>query len=135
MPDASMSADDSSDCTNPELARALGLVQQYDSMEDPQLRSDFLDAMGITRPVIDNLRRFIARENRKAAQARAMDSGPGVEKGEVGHEFRQKSRIRPKRRSQPMSGPPGRKDIRRHRRRVRISRYPKGYLVIIIPLP
>lgn len=32
------------------------LVDQYDSLEDPWLRSEFLDAIGTTRPYIDALR-------------------------------------------------------------------------------
>ncbi|WP_330238910.1 hypothetical protein [Streptomyces sp. NBC_00525] len=34
----------------------FGLVDQYDSFEDPWLRSEFLDAIGRTRPCIDALR-------------------------------------------------------------------------------
>ncbi|MDT0494872.1 hypothetical protein ACIOD0_06005 [Kitasatospora albolonga] len=35
---------------------AFGLVEQYDSIEDPDLRSDFLDAIGTTRSYINALR-------------------------------------------------------------------------------
>ncbi|MFH9133197.1 hypothetical protein [Streptomyces sp. NPDC017524] len=34
----------------------LGLVEQYDSIEDPYLRSEFLDAVGTTRSYISALR-------------------------------------------------------------------------------
>ncbi|OLO33125.1 hypothetical protein PZ61_0223230 [Streptomyces sp. MNU77] len=34
----------------------FGLVEQYDSIEDPYLRSDFLDEVGTTRSYIDALR-------------------------------------------------------------------------------
>ncbi|MFI9036038.1 hypothetical protein [Streptomyces sp. NPDC053726] len=52
--------------------KQFGIVEQYDSLEDPALRSDFLDAMGTTRSYINalRLRRDAAR---KAAKA---DPGP-----------------------------------------------------------
>ncbi|MFH8883796.1 hypothetical protein [Streptomyces californicus] len=34
----------------------FGLVEQYDSIEDPYLRSEFLDAVGTTRSYINALR-------------------------------------------------------------------------------
>ncbi|WGP10350.1 hypothetical protein [Streptomyces sp. SH5] len=34
----------------------FGLVEQYDSVEDPNLRSEFLDAVGTTRSYINALR-------------------------------------------------------------------------------
>ncbi|MFC8859406.1 hypothetical protein [[Kitasatospora] papulosa] len=42
--------------TSPEPDDPFGLVEQFDSIEDPYLRSEFLDAVGTTRSYINALR-------------------------------------------------------------------------------
>ncbi|WP_405751473.1 hypothetical protein OHA44_24675 [Streptomyces sp. NBC_00144] len=46
------------------------IVDQYDSIDDPGQKSDFLDAVGLTRPVINSLRR------RRASARRAAEATP-----------------------------------------------------------
>ncbi|MFH9299075.1 hypothetical protein [Streptomyces sp. NPDC017520] len=53
----------------------FGLVEQYDSIEDPYLRSEFLDAVGTTRSYINALR--LRRDKAAARNASAPEaSGP-----------------------------------------------------------
>ncbi|MFJ4968800.1 hypothetical protein [Streptomyces sp. NPDC088755] len=62
---------------------AFGLVEQYDSIEDPGLRSDFLDAVGTTRSRIDHLRLL---RDRAAARSIAADQDPDPDPEEVAAE-------------------------------------------------
>ncbi|MGA5468464.1 hypothetical protein ACPCUK_06455 [Streptomyces arboris] len=57
----------------PDDDAAFGLVEQYDSIEDPGLRSDFLDAVGTTRSRINHLRLL---RDRAAARSIAADPEP-----------------------------------------------------------
>ncbi|MBM7054140.1 hypothetical protein [Streptomyces durocortorensis] len=58
----------------------FGLVEQYDSIEDPCLRSEFLDAVGTTRSYINALR--LRRDKAAAGDAPAPEaSGPPEDKG------------------------------------------------------
>lgn len=52
---------------------AFGLVEQYDSIEDPHLRSEFLEAVGTTRSRINHLRLL---RDRAAARSIAADPEP-----------------------------------------------------------
>ncbi|MCC8478089.1 hypothetical protein C6W96_12055 [Streptomyces sp. CS149] len=59
---------------------AFGLVEQYDSIEDPCLRSEFLDAAGTTRSHIDALR--LRRDQAAARDVSTPEaSGPPEDKG------------------------------------------------------
>ncbi|PVC96702.1 hypothetical protein DBP19_10500 [Streptomyces sp. CS090A] len=60
---------------------AFGLVEQYDSIEDPYLRSEFLDAVGTTRSRINHLRLL-----RDRAAARSIAATPEPEPEEVAPE-------------------------------------------------
>ncbi|MFJ3700865.1 MULTISPECIES: hypothetical protein [unclassified Streptomyces] len=66
----------------------FGLVEQYDSIEDPYLRSEFLDAVGTTRSYINALRLRRDKAARKAAAQPEQDQaiapeapGPVEDKG------------------------------------------------------
>ncbi|MGF1342291.1 hypothetical protein ACQSMD_19595 [Streptomyces flavovirens] len=52
------------------------LVDLYDSCEDPEFRSEFLDSFGITRPDIDGLRRRRDAERKIARSAGDAASAP-----------------------------------------------------------
>lgn len=55
----------------------FGLVKQYDSIEDPYLRSEFLDAVGTTRSYINALR--LRRDKaRKASTPEHPEPGHAV---------------------------------------------------------
>ncbi|MEU0378145.1 hypothetical protein ABZ093_12715 [Streptomyces cyaneofuscatus] len=62
--------------SNPPDDAAFRLVEQYDSIEDPGLRSDFLDAVGTTRSRINHLRLL---RDRAAARSIAADPEPEEE--------------------------------------------------------
>ncbi|TYR64365.1 hypothetical protein [Streptomyces parvus] len=51
---------------------AFGLVEQYDSIEDPYLRSEFLDNVGTTRSYINALR--LRRDKGAARNASAPEA-------------------------------------------------------------
>ncbi|TXS06919.1 hypothetical protein EAO73_03580 [Streptomyces sp. col6] len=95
------------------------LVDQYDSIEDPWLKSEFLDAIGTTRPRIDALR---ARRD----AARETDARPAPESPR-----RRSSRLRarsPRRPRVMATRPPNRTDIRyAYRRRV-----PRTVVLVIV---
>ncbi|MFF5773677.1 hypothetical protein ACFY8V_25015 [Streptomyces californicus] len=56
----------------PDPDDPFGLVEQYDSIEDPDLRSEFLDAVGTTRSYINALR--FRRDKAAARDASAPES-------------------------------------------------------------
>ncbi|MFF2716659.1 hypothetical protein [Streptomyces sp. NPDC058011] len=66
---------------------AFGIIEQYDSFEDPDQRSDFLDAVGTTRSYINHLRllrdraaaRSIAAEPEEEVASEA-DGGKGAQR-------------------------------------------------------
>ncbi|MEV7847108.1 hypothetical protein AB0O50_24300 [Streptomyces cyaneofuscatus] len=62
--------------SSPPDDAAFRLVEQYDSIEDPGLRSDFLDAVGTTRSRINHLRLL---RDRAAARSIAADPEPEEE--------------------------------------------------------
>ncbi|MEU8698031.1 hypothetical protein AB0C61_10195 [Streptomyces sp. NPDC048680] len=101
-------------------------VRKYDSFEDPQLRSDYLDQIGKTRPYINALRLRLdaARKAEKAAAERATDPV-----------FRGEPRRRRSRSTRPArvvgTRPPNRCDIRYAARRRRARAL---VLVIVIRL-
>ncbi|CAL9470575.1 hypothetical protein SUDANB176_02832 [Streptomyces sp. enrichment culture] len=45
----------------PEIARMRRIITEYESCEDPWLKSEYLDAHGLTRDVIINYRKIVAR--------------------------------------------------------------------------
>ncbi|WP_405662858.1 hypothetical protein OG379_14780 [Streptomyces sp. NBC_01166] len=100
-------------------------VHQYDSFEDPQLRSDYLDEIGKTRPYINALRRRLdaARKAEKAAGERTAGPTP---RGEP----RRRSRS-PRRPRVVGTRPPNRGDITHAFRRRRARSF---VLVIVIRL-
>ncbi|WP_030740247.1 hypothetical protein [Streptomyces griseus] len=55
----------------------FGLVEQYDSIEDPDLRSEFLDAVGTTRSYINALR---LRRDKAAARDASAPEASGAPK-------------------------------------------------------
>ncbi|MFG2213407.1 hypothetical protein ACGFN1_00765 [Streptomyces sp. NPDC048685] len=61
----------------PESGEDFDIVDQYDSVEAPWLRSEFLDAIGTTRPHIDALRRGRDAE-RKATKATPPQDEPAT---------------------------------------------------------
>lgn len=67
---------------DPDDAR-FGLVEQYDSIEDPYLRSEFLDTVGTTRSGINHLRLL---RDRAAARSIAAAPEPEPEPEEVAPE-------------------------------------------------
>ncbi|MFI1187656.1 hypothetical protein [Streptomyces californicus] len=59
----------------------FGLVEQYDSIEDPHLRSEFLVATGTTRSYINALR--LRRDRAAARNASASEAfGPPEDQGQ-----------------------------------------------------
>ncbi|MCX4676974.1 hypothetical protein OG413_16970 [Streptomyces sp. NBC_01433] len=109
----------------------IHLLSTYESIQDPQLRSDFLDAIGTTRPRIEHLRRL---RDAEAARNAAKDAQESESNGSSTHERRRQSRRRlrrtPRHSEVNVTRPPNKGDIRRMppRRRRRIV------LVIIIEL-
>ncbi|MFC8535423.1 hypothetical protein ACFUJY_15890 [Streptomyces sp. NPDC057249] len=95
------------------------LVDQYDSIEDPWLRSEFLDAIGTTRPRIDALR--ARRDAAREADARPAPKSP----------HRRPSRLRarsPRRPRVTSTRPSNRTDIRYISRR----RAPRTVVLVIV---
>lgn len=99
------------------------LVDEYDSLPDPQLRSDFLDAVGTTRPRIEHLRRLRdADAARNAAKAAEESESNGSSTHERRRQSRRRLRRTPRHSGVNVTRPPNRGDIRRMapRRRRRI---------------
>ncbi|MFD5134825.1 hypothetical protein ACFWMX_00930 [Streptomyces sp. NPDC058378] len=74
--------------TSPEPDDPFGLVEQFDSIEDPYLRSEFLDAVGTTRSYINALRLRRDQAARKASAPIEPDQEAAAEPkpGQVGEE-------------------------------------------------
>ncbi|MFJ7192391.1 hypothetical protein [Streptomyces bacillaris] len=113
------------------------LFRQYDSFEDPDLRSDFLDAIGTTRPYIDALRDRHIRASRRSAAAEPDEVTPQTREEPLDRTERKARPPRLRKRSRavattrpPNNNTPGRPRNKRRRRRERPSRF----LVIIIRL-
>lgn len=50
-----------------EIARMRRIVAAYDSCEDSWLKSEYLDAQGLTREVVINYRKIVARADLRAS--------------------------------------------------------------------
>lgn len=111
----------------PESDDDFKIVDQYDSIEDPWLRSEFLDAIGRTRPCIDALRRRrdAAREAARAAPARdePATSAHGGESRRRAPRSRRRTRV-------VVTRPPNRGRVRRRYPRPR----PRLIVVVIVEL-
>jgi len=55
------------DSDAPEIARMRRIVADYESCEDPCLKSELLEAYGLTHDVIMNYRKIVARANLRAS--------------------------------------------------------------------
>ncbi|MGW4228767.1 hypothetical protein ACWEF9_05670 [Streptomyces sp. NPDC004980] len=98
------------------------LIAQYDSLEDPEERSDFLEANGLTRTYITGARRRLRAAGRNTA-ATTPDSQPNEPSPPAPR------RGAPRRcRRAPLTRPPGRSRLRRTRQR----RTPRRITFVII---
>lgn len=61
-----------SDSEPPEITRMRRIVTEYDSYEDPGLKSELLDTYGLTRDVIMNYRKIVARADLRASTSPAV---------------------------------------------------------------
>lgn len=69
---------DDSSSDPPEIARMRRLIAEYESCEDPWLKSEYLDTYGLTRDSIINYRRIVARADLRAS---TTPSSPASTKG------------------------------------------------------
>ncbi|MFI6723673.1 hypothetical protein [Streptomyces atratus] len=111
----------------------FGLVEQYDFLDDPDLRSDFLDAMGTTRSYINalRLRRDAARKAAKAAhESDEATPGPGGPRSDK--ESKRREPLLPRRSRVAVTRPPNKSGgtVRRRRR----NRERPDVVVIILRL-
>ncbi|WP_406501469.1 hypothetical protein OHA04_25185 [Streptomyces sp. NBC_01590] len=112
---------------SPESGDDFDIVDQYDSIEAPWLRSEFLDAIGTTRPCIDALRR-----RRDAGRGAAKATPPQGEPTASARAGEARRRI-PRTRRRPrvvVTRPPNRGQGRRRYPRAR----PRVVLVVILEL-
>ena len=100
------------------------LVAQYDSIDDPELTSEFLDARGLTRPYINALRRRIEARRRAAADT----SAPNTSVSRAHHSRSSRRGSRSARRPQVATSRPPNRDS--SRRRVRST--PPSIVIVII---
>jgi hypothetical protein len=61
------SSHDSTDSRASDIDRMRRLIKQYDSLEDPDLKAEFLAAHGLTYPVIKRYRRIVALADRRSS--------------------------------------------------------------------
>ncbi|MEW1890946.1 MULTISPECIES: hypothetical protein [unclassified Streptomyces] len=109
------------------------LVDRYDSIEGPEQQSDFLDAIGTTRPRIEALR--AARARRDAARTSGPDQEESPRGGEPRGRRRGSSRSRRRRVRVSLTHPSNRSDTRRPpRRRGPAPRRRTIVLVLVIEL-
>jgi len=111
------------------------LFGQYDSFEDPELRSEFLDAMGATRPHINAQRRRHIKASRRSA-AVEPDEVPPQPREEIPtskSRKRRPPRLRKRSRTTVTRPPSNTGETFRSRQRRRRER-PAKFLVIIIRL-
>lgn len=101
----------------PDFEDDFDLVDQCDSIEDRELRSEFLDAAGRTRPFIDTLRR-----RRDAASNTPAPDGP-ASPAPRGESRRRAPRTRRRSRG-VVTRPPNRGRVRR--------RYPRPRIVFVL---
>ncbi|MFD7491449.1 hypothetical protein ACFV8T_03380 [Streptomyces sp. NPDC059832] len=101
------------------------IADQYDSIEDPWLRSEFLDAIGKTRSFIDALRRSrdFARAKAAAARDEPAASARGKEARRRAPRTRRRTRV-------AVTRPPNKGRVRRRCPRPR----PRVVLVIVLDL-
>ncbi|WUS97161.1 hypothetical protein OHA46_10950 [Streptomyces sp. NBC_00708] len=100
-----------------DLPDEYHLVDRFDSFEDPQEQSDFLDAIGRTRPYIDALRarrEAVRRAEKAAAEPRRVEP--------------RRRRSRSSRHPRVVTRPPNRTDIRSAFRR----RRSRNVLVVVL---
>jgi hypothetical protein len=69
------SLDDSPESDAPEIARMRRIITEYESCEDPWLKSELLDTYGLTRDAIMNYRKIIARADLRASISPATLKG------------------------------------------------------------
>ncbi|MFF3951700.1 hypothetical protein ACFYY1_00670 [Streptomyces sp. NPDC001890] len=112
---------------SPESGDDFDIVDQYDSIEDPWLRSEFLDAIGTTLPRIDALRRRRDAE-RGAAKSTPPQDEPTAS-ARAGEARRRSPRTRRRTRA-VVTRPPNRGQGRRRYPRTR----PRVVLVVILEL-
>ncbi|WP_406160599.1 hypothetical protein OG298_26560 [Streptomyces sp. NBC_01005] len=105
----------------PESGDDFDIVDQYDSIEDPWLRSEFLDAIGTTRPCVDALRCRRDAE-RRAAKATPPQDEPATTPARAG-EGRRRTRA-------VVTRPPNKGRVRRRYPRP----HPRVLLVVILEL-
>ncbi|MDX3687246.1 MULTISPECIES: hypothetical protein [unclassified Streptomyces] len=109
--------------TSPEPDDAFGLVEQFDSIEDPYLRSEFLDAVGTTRSYINalRLRRDQAARKTSAPIEPDQEAATGTKTGRVDGEGPQRRTPRPPVRTRVLATRPPRYagSVRSKRRRNR----------------
>ncbi|WP_327175987.1 hypothetical protein OG599_12100 [Streptomyces sp. NBC_01335] len=128
---------DNSDDSAPE-GDDFRLVDQYDSLEDPELKSELLDALGITRANVDAQRRRREAARKTAKSAERTDESAAAAPT-VGHDHPRsggRSRLRAARRKALRGGsgshPRNRSDLTR-RVRSRRSRHIVVVLVLLFP--
>ncbi|MEV5617523.1 hypothetical protein [Streptomyces bacillaris] len=113
------------------------LFRQYDSIEDPDLRSEFLDAAGTTRPYIDALRDRHSRASRRSTAADPDEVTPQPREEPLDRASRKARppRLRKRSRTVATTRPPNNSTggTPRNRRRRRRER-PVRFLVVIIRL-
>lgn len=63
------------DSDTPEIARMRRIVAEYDSCEGPCLKSELLEAYGLTRDVIMNYRRIVARADLRGSTSPTIPKG------------------------------------------------------------
>ncbi|MCX4609093.1 hypothetical protein [Streptomyces mirabilis] len=60
---------DPSDSDDSEIDRLRKIVARYESCEGPESKSDYLEAHGLTRPVIAHFRRIVEAADRRISSA------------------------------------------------------------------
>ncbi|MFD6533282.1 hypothetical protein [Streptomyces sp. NPDC060184] len=122
-----------SDDSTPE-GEDFHLADQYDSLDDPELKAEFLDAMGIPRAVVDAQRRRREGARKAAKSAEGTDGSTATDRHRPSS--RGRSRLRAARRKALRGGagthPRNRSDASR-RVRSRRSRPPVIVVVMIFP--
>lgn len=111
------------------------LFGQYDSFEDPELRSEFLEAMGITRAHINAQRSRHIKASRRSAASEPDEVAPRPREETLASKSRKSRPPRLRRRSRTTATRPPNNtgETFRSRQRRRRER-PAKFLVIIIRL-
>ncbi|WEH33585.1 hypothetical protein PZB75_09480 [Streptomyces sp. AM 4-1-1] len=93
------------------------IVAQYDSNEDPHLRSEFLEAVGMTRTQVEYLRLRRDAEERASKSPMTSDDAPPRSPGEAPGPRGRGPRRAPRRSRVADSRPPNRDAMNRRRAR------------------